>query len=799
MTRAYVLDRVTRDTLGLVDQSWEKLSYTRRYWGMDTFTMTIQRARLYADSLANGNLLYLPDEGDRLFLIEQIQSVSEGSARNDLMTVQGRSLEGIAMAERVVVPPAGQDYDKQTAVPGETAMKHYVTDHASSTATDADRRIPGLVCIASGATGANVTVSGRYQYVFDLVKQIGLLTGQGWEITYNPVLDRFEFDVINGVDRSASVFFDFAFETLEKWEELDSILDSKTLAYVAGQGEGAARDVVPRYPGIGVEPEPTGFDRREAFIDARDIDYGAFTELQARGDAYLAAASGEIRLEAGIHQYGSFRYGVHWDMGDLVLVRNEERGISYTARVVEVEKSFAASAAAPVVTAIIDRPFPTLKEQVNGAGAGAGAVDYPNNVSPDYDEIFLDKASKDIRLYRAAAGVLGQDTDGGSVDSRHILRATAGRRAYFDAAVSGDTVERATLGGDATLTGVLLGSGSAAQDIRLKRNAAGELFIDSNGQAVATDVKVQATSGRAVYFSAVGQAGQSAQVRVYQQGDNAGRVQLTEQGRLEFGPGNAAVDTNFYRTAAGILKTDGGIYVGQYGVSAGLELSGGGSIEMLSVNPYIDFKNAAGDDFDARIIYNLSGDGRLRLYGAPVELNSKIFLGAGSSFPTPVTNGHFWRTDKNMEFWYTGSRWLSAQAFELHLPNDRVGMPISASTAASAIVPTDLKGGTDLWIEDFVIAAVINNDGSALSASHKWGFTAFRLVDSTSTTSAFTVEIASGASNTGRVVSMAVDSLWSTWGGNAGSPSFLQLNITKTGTPGSFYWGGKITYRVVAT
>ena len=37
MTRAYVLDPVTRATLGLVDQSWERLAYTRRYTAMDTF------------------------------------------------------------------------------------------------------------------------------------------------------------------------------------------------------------------------------------------------------------------------------------------------------------------------------------------------------------------------------------------------------------------------------------------------------------------------------------------------------------------------------------------------------------------------------------------------------------------------------------------------------------------------------------------------------------------------------------------------------------------------------------------
>jgi hypothetical protein len=55
------------------------------------------------------------------------------------------------------------------------------------------------------------------------------------------------------VDR-ASVFFDFAFETLERWEELDSVIDAKTVAVVAGQGEGIDATT----PRAGLAPNPPG-------------------------------------------------------------------------------------------------------------------------------------------------------------------------------------------------------------------------------------------------------------------------------------------------------------------------------------------------------------------------------------------------------------------------------------------------------------------------------------------------------------------------------------------------------------
>ncbi len=50
--------------------------------------------------------------------------------------------------------------------------------------------------------------------------------------------------------------------------------------------------------------------------------------LAQRGDAFRAATGAEMSLEAAIHQYGGFRYREHWDVGDVVTVRNAERAIS---------------------------------------------------------------------------------------------------------------------------------------------------------------------------------------------------------------------------------------------------------------------------------------------------------------------------------------------------------------------------------------------------------------------------------------------------------------------------------------
>ncbi|HVM29535.1 MAG TPA: siphovirus ReqiPepy6 Gp37-like family protein [Candidatus Limnocylindrales bacterium] len=358
----YLLDE-TRAVVGRLDPSYATLSTVRRFWGIDSFSLEIDRRRLYASDIALGRWIFLPASGE-LYAVELVDATREGSGR--AMSVMGRSIEGAALAERRVVPPVGEAHDRVVAVSAETAMKHYVAANAGPSAAAA-RQIPGLALAADTLRGPTITTQGRYQALAELLSQIGMIAGLGWSTTYDRASDTITFDVVEGVDRSAAVFLDFAFETLESWERLDDATDSKTLAIVAGQGEGAERDVVLRWSGA----EPTGLTRREAFVDARDVDLGNTALLEQRGDAFLAAARAERRIEAVMHQHGSFGYGRDFDLGDLVLVRSD--GTSFVSRVVEVTSKWSRSVETPEITLALDRPFATLGERVASASAGSSA------------------------------------------------------------------------------------------------------------------------------------------------------------------------------------------------------------------------------------------------------------------------------------------------------------------------------------------------------------------------------------------------------------------------------------------
>lgn len=361
MPEVFLLD-ADYSTIGVLNEAYTSLEIVEKYQGVDSFKMTMASAALYASEIQNGRLLYLPREDDALFLIEQIQE--DVDEARDEKVVAGRSVDGFALAERRV-DATGIDYDSQIGVAAETAMKHYVDLHAGPGAPIA-RQIPGLVIGTDLARGGPIEYTARFQTLFTVLSEIGRVSGLGWRAPFDPVSGQVVFDALEGADRTGSVFFDFDFETLRSWTRLDSIADSKTFAIVAGQGELAARDIVKRFLGS----EPSGFARREDFVDARDVELGNTAVLEVRGDAFLASRGPERSLEATINEQGSFKFGVHWFNGDIVTIRNEDRGLEYAARVLEVHRTWTTSALFPETKSVLDRAIPRWKDQIERVAGG---------------------------------------------------------------------------------------------------------------------------------------------------------------------------------------------------------------------------------------------------------------------------------------------------------------------------------------------------------------------------------------------------------------------------------------------
>lgn len=356
-------------------EDYEAIEWTRPYLVSGALRMTINRHKPSARSLRRGLCIEPPGETGLVYLIEQIESQIDADGRiTDTLVVAGRDLGGL-FAARVCVPPTGASHDVQIGVAVETAMKYYVNAHAGPGAV-AGRAIPRLTIGANQARGVIDTFQVRYQYLSEVLAELGGPSAMGWQVLLDYASGNYIFDVVLGRDFSVgdtAVYVDIDFATALSQQWLISDLDRRTFAYVAGQGEGVARTVLNRWSGVdsGV-PAPTGLDRREVFIDARDLSEVA--ALKRRGDAKLAETQSADSFTATINQFGSFRYKTHWDLGDLVVVRNRAWGVQQAARIVTVKLVVTErSARQPAISVELGRPWPTLRERLAGDGIGAGA------------------------------------------------------------------------------------------------------------------------------------------------------------------------------------------------------------------------------------------------------------------------------------------------------------------------------------------------------------------------------------------------------------------------------------------
>lgn len=275
----------------------------------------------------------------------------------------------------------------------------------------------------------------------------------------------------------------------------------------------------------------------------------------------------------------------------------------------------------------------------------------------------------------------------------------------------------------------------AARDTRIRRLGAGEIVLDTNGVALAADVKVLAPATRDAFASAVGAVGQSARVRAYLSGDTAERASLAAGASAPggaavlFGSGGAVPDTNLYRAAADVLRTDDTFAIGGFLRTGGTTFPGG-----------------------------------------------------------PVTGDRFWRTDRAIEYFWDGTRWLSVT---LHRETLGVGDTLFGATASPVVTGrwTPWHSTYDLWLVAFYATNYVVGPNNA---TNHWTV-ALRKTDAANvptTVASYTTAADVQDNWTSREVAI---------GALLGAPTTKQMEVgaTKTAAPGGIYVPTAFTYRLV--
>ena len=196
---------------------------------------------------------------------------------------------------------------------------------------------------------------------YTALQNIAVDADLGFDIIFKPREKKLLFKVTKGVDRSTVSVSDDGSKLVIFSTDLDDILSSsyytnnqdvKTLAYVAGEGEGAERKHL-----TSGDNASSGFLRRELYVDARDLRTEILSEdntvititddeyielLNERGNEKLAERIEVETFEAKMRVAGEIQYvyGVDYFKGDKVIIQDTELGIQVIAKVTEVSQNY---------------------------------------------------------------------------------------------------------------------------------------------------------------------------------------------------------------------------------------------------------------------------------------------------------------------------------------------------------------------------------------------------------------------------------------------------------------------------
>lgn len=336
------------ELLGEVD-NYLSFVFSRNYHHPGEFQLVTSRKVKNLDRLEINNLIMVGADSFKTGIIRHIEITDE------MLTAKGYAL-GIITHQRITIPPSEEAYDVWNG-DGETVMKHYVQRNCLD--------IPGMdfphLTIADNKhRGDGLKWQSRYKNLGDELGSISRFAGLGWRIFPDFNLGRWVFDNYNGRDLTAGqsgnppVIFSPEFDNVKSQVLTDSLIGFGNYAIVAGQGEGAEREIAL------VGNNASGLDRHVIFVDARDLESAA--DLPGRGEAKLAECKRVLSFQTEVLTKGSFVYQRDFDVGDVVTVQNKDLDLTLDARITEVTEIYEAGGFR--LTATFGHSMPTLAEKL---------------------------------------------------------------------------------------------------------------------------------------------------------------------------------------------------------------------------------------------------------------------------------------------------------------------------------------------------------------------------------------------------------------------------------------------------
>lgn len=331
------------DAVAVVDE-YESVIWVDRYQEYGDFELYSPVAASILSMFKQDYYLWNRDS-EHVMIIEKLLIKTDVESGNNI-TITGRSLESI-LKRRIVW--------KQRSITGnlQNGIKTLLNENVIAPA-DSSRRIDNFIFEASTdprITGLKVDTQFTGDELYDVIVKLCKANGIGFKVTLNDN-KQFVFKLYAGLDRSYDqtenpyVVFSPSFENIVNSNYLESKSALKNVALIGGEGEGSER----RYTTIG---NATGLNRRELFVDARDISSDTYDDdgntvtveeavyvewLRQRGNEKLLENVDVTSFEGEVEASVMFKYQEDFFIGDIIQIENEY-GHETAARIVEMNTS----------------------------------------------------------------------------------------------------------------------------------------------------------------------------------------------------------------------------------------------------------------------------------------------------------------------------------------------------------------------------------------------------------------------------------------------------------------------------
>lgn len=343
----FKVDNYTFEALGDISQ-YTSLIWPDSFNGYAQFELWAPITQDNANLLKRNNIIWCG--GENAAIIEIVKATTDNNGEK-VYDIKGRTLEKF-LEDRMV-------WGMYTKTGKASTVMYDLVNVCAINPTNPRRKIPFLVCAEDKQFGNKIDYQKTGGSLYMALYQLAAESDIGFSVLFDPKNSRLVFEVRKGADRTQGnsegndpVVFSTELEDILSSEYYANEQDKKNIAYVQGEDTGAARKSV-----VVGQDELIGFDRRELYVDARDLQSEVYNEdgtsttltpaeynamLIQRGSEKLAECEVIETFEAQIRQFGNVQYefGEDYVKGDKVTVIDEQLGIIVSARITKVEEQY---------------------------------------------------------------------------------------------------------------------------------------------------------------------------------------------------------------------------------------------------------------------------------------------------------------------------------------------------------------------------------------------------------------------------------------------------------------------------